>query len=158
MIQETKKIKVKRVTAADPELTVTLDATDGGTFPRFVRVDAAVSNTVDGGHYQGSGKTGTDGAQTEVVVVVSFIDPNYSTEIILNYSLTIYFSNDNSNWTQVPSGEVTDATGSTPATHGGSDADVLVAAEAEAPVKAESGAGSAQNKGCLGILFGILPF
>ncbi len=157
-MSETKKIKVKKVTAADPELTVTLDADDTGTFPRYIKVDAAVSNTADGGNYSGTGTASTDGTATEVVVVVSFTDANYSTETSLNYSLTVSFSSDNSTWTQLAAGNVTDASGSTPATQSSGDADVLVTTETEAPAKTEPGGSGAQNKGCLGILFGILPF
>ena len=145
----TTKIRVKQVTAADPELTVTLESTDNGTFPAYVKVDASVTDDRGNGPYPGSGVG--QGGGLQVVVVVPFTDSKYPTEVTLNYSLTVFFSSDNVHWAQVPAADVTDADGSVPATH-----NPAAKVATEDTTKTEgSGAG---NKGCMGVLFGLLPF
>jgi len=152
---ETRSIRVKKVEAADPELTVTLESADGGTFPTNVKVSAAVSNAVDGGNYSGNGTATTNGRSTSTDVVVSFTDPNYSTENTLHYDLTVYFSSDGVNWTQLPAGSVSGADGDVTATHDAGDA--MVMAEAEPAADGGGTAPGAKNKGCLAFL-GMLPF
>lgn len=152
-MSETRKIKVKSVQAADPKLIIVLDTEDGGNFAPFVQVTAAISNTADGGNYNGQGVTSAGPSATEITVTADFTDDKYSSETSLNYTLSILFSNDGRNYTPF-SGSVGGATGTVPVTHDQGDV-VLEEAVATAPPAGSND--PSKNKGCLAFLT-MLPF
>lgn len=111
---ETRKIKVKRVQVADPQLIVDLESEDGGTFPNYVSVSADIYCPQDQNTYFGMGSA--PGGGTAVTVTATFTDANFDNETSVDYALGIGVSSNGLNWGPFQ-GTVDGATGSAPVTH-----------------------------------------
>lgn len=118
-MSETRRIRVIRAEAADPKLIVTLESTDGGTFPDYVSVSAHLTNQVDGGsYYGGPAQAATNGSLTQVTITIPFPDPNYNYEDSLNYHINVSFSSDDTNWLMLSDSQVEGNSGSVIIVHG----------------------------------------
>ncbi len=93
----TRKIKVKTIQVADPELLMTLESEDSGTFSPFVRVFTTM--TWNNNNYPANGEGQPDGSGMNVDITAPFTDPNYGPNETMGYNITrIQFSDDNINW------------------------------------------------------------
>ncbi|MBX2891266.1 MAG: hypothetical protein KF734_10090 [Saprospiraceae bacterium] len=114
----TNNIKVKTVRVGDPNLTVTLEANDGGTFPAYVKLVANLSNSnlPNGGLTVNNWNSPSATGPSSVTIQCSFPDSSYAAGQSFGYDMTanaatgtgVQFSTDGVNWRNFPGTYSTD--------------------------------------------------